>query len=69
MVEADKEYAFEGSDGTASLPGLFEDRSQLLIYHFMSCRRRSDRFRAAGELAAQAAGGRQISRFWVRPRI
>ena len=35
MVEVDKEYVFEGSDGTASLPDLFQDRGQLLIYHFM----------------------------------
>ena len=35
MVEVDEEYVFEGSDGTASLPDLFEDRGQLLIYHFM----------------------------------
>ena len=35
MVAMDKEYVFEGSDGQASLLDLFEDRDQLLIYHFM----------------------------------
>jgi len=35
MVAVDKEYVFEGSDGKASLLDLFEDRGQLLIYHFM----------------------------------
>jgi predicted dithiol-disulfide oxidoreductase (DUF899 family) len=35
MVEIDKKYEFEGNDGLAALPDLFEDRGQLLIYHFM----------------------------------
>jgi predicted dithiol-disulfide oxidoreductase (DUF899 family) len=35
MVEIDKEYAFRGPDGPATLPGLFQGRGQLLIYHFM----------------------------------
>jgi predicted dithiol-disulfide oxidoreductase (DUF899 family) len=35
MTEIGKQYAFDGKDGTASLPGLFEGRDQLLIYHFM----------------------------------
>jgi predicted dithiol-disulfide oxidoreductase (DUF899 family) len=35
MVEIGKEYVFEGRNGKASLLDLFEDRSQLLIYHFM----------------------------------
>src|SRR5437763_8711891 len=35
MVEIDKEYIFQGPDGPASLPGLFEVRGQLVIYHFM----------------------------------
>ena len=35
MVEIDKEYIFHGPGGQASLPGLFEGRGQLLIYHFM----------------------------------
>jgi predicted dithiol-disulfide oxidoreductase (DUF899 family) len=34
-VAVEKEYRFETSDGTKSLPELFDDRSQLLIYHFM----------------------------------
>src|SRR5881397_1328967 len=35
MVRIDKDYAFEGPDGTATLPDLFEGRRQLLLYHFM----------------------------------
>jgi predicted dithiol-disulfide oxidoreductase (DUF899 family) len=35
MTEIAKRYLFEGRDGEASLLGLFEDRGQLLIYHFM----------------------------------
>ena len=35
MVRMDKEYVFEGPDGKAALPDLFEGRSQLLLYHFM----------------------------------
>jgi predicted dithiol-disulfide oxidoreductase (DUF899 family) len=35
MVEVDKAYVFEGSDGQATLLDLFEGRDQLLIYHFM----------------------------------
>ena len=31
----DKEYVFEGPNGQATLPGLFDGRSQLIIYHFM----------------------------------
>lgn len=31
----DKPYVFEGADGRESLAQLFEDRSQLLVYHFM----------------------------------
>src|SRR3712207_7371570 len=35
MVEIDKEYAFEGPNGRASLIDLFEGRRQLIVYHFM----------------------------------
>jgi predicted dithiol-disulfide oxidoreductase (DUF899 family) len=35
MVRIDKDYVFEGRDGKASLPELFEGRRQLLLYHFM----------------------------------
>jgi predicted dithiol-disulfide oxidoreductase (DUF899 family) len=35
MVEIDKDYVFEGPDGKASLLDVFEDRLQLVIYHFM----------------------------------
>jgi predicted dithiol-disulfide oxidoreductase (DUF899 family) len=34
-VKVDKEYAFEGLDGKQSLSDLFEDKSQLIVYHFM----------------------------------
>jgi predicted dithiol-disulfide oxidoreductase (DUF899 family) len=35
MVRIDKDYVFEGPDGKASLPDLFEGRRQLILYHFM----------------------------------
>jgi predicted dithiol-disulfide oxidoreductase (DUF899 family) len=34
-VPVDKEYRFEGPNGEAGLPDLFDGRSQLLVYHFM----------------------------------
>jgi len=34
-VRVDKPYVFEGADGKATLPDLFEGRSQLIVYHFM----------------------------------
>src|SRR5688500_16266273 len=34
-VPIDKEYEFETEEGSASLPDLFQGRSQLLAYHFM----------------------------------
>ena len=34
-VQVGKEYSFETADGTKSLAELFDDHSQLLIYHFM----------------------------------
>ena len=34
-VRIDKEYRFETDTGSASLPDLFQGRSQLLVYHFM----------------------------------
>jgi predicted dithiol-disulfide oxidoreductase (DUF899 family) len=34
-VPVEKDYRFETEDGTKSLAGLFDGRSQLLIYHFM----------------------------------
>jgi predicted dithiol-disulfide oxidoreductase (DUF899 family) len=34
-VLIDKDYVFEGPEGKATLLDFFEDRSQLLIYHFM----------------------------------
>jgi predicted dithiol-disulfide oxidoreductase (DUF899 family) len=35
MVEITKDYVFEGPDGPARLPDLFQGRPQLIIYHFM----------------------------------
>jgi len=34
-VRIEKEYAFEGPDGKASLLDLFDGRRQLILYHFM----------------------------------
>jgi predicted dithiol-disulfide oxidoreductase (DUF899 family) len=33
--KVDKEYVFEGPKGSATLAGLFDGRSQLIVYHFM----------------------------------
>jgi predicted dithiol-disulfide oxidoreductase (DUF899 family) len=35
MVAVDKEYVFDGPSGKVGLLDLFEDRRQLIIYHFM----------------------------------
>jgi predicted dithiol-disulfide oxidoreductase (DUF899 family) len=35
MTEIDKQYVFDGRNGAASLLDLFENRDQLLVYHFM----------------------------------
>jgi predicted dithiol-disulfide oxidoreductase (DUF899 family) len=35
MVRIEKQYLFEGPDGKVSLLDLFEQRRQLIIYHFM----------------------------------
>jgi predicted dithiol-disulfide oxidoreductase (DUF899 family) len=35
MVKIDKNYVFEGPHGQVSMQGLFEDRRQLIVYHFM----------------------------------
>src|SRR5213075_3254860 len=34
-VKIDKEYDFDGPKGKQTLADLFEDRSQLIVYHFM----------------------------------
>jgi predicted dithiol-disulfide oxidoreductase (DUF899 family) len=34
-VRVEKQYAFEGPDGTVSLLDMFEGRRQLIVYHFM----------------------------------
>jgi predicted dithiol-disulfide oxidoreductase (DUF899 family) len=35
MVRIEKDYLFEGAEGTLRLLDLFEDRRQLIVYHFM----------------------------------
>ena len=35
MVEIEKDYTFDGSDGTVTLLDLFEGRRQLIVQHFM----------------------------------
>jgi predicted dithiol-disulfide oxidoreductase (DUF899 family) len=35
MVKLEKEYTFEGANGAVKLVDLFEERTQLIIYHFM----------------------------------
>lgn len=35
MVRVEKDYAFDGPEGKVSLYDLFEDRHQLIVYHFM----------------------------------
>ena len=35
MVESEKDYTFDGPDGTVRLVDLFEGRPQLIVYHFM----------------------------------
>jgi predicted dithiol-disulfide oxidoreductase (DUF899 family) len=35
MVRIDKEYVFDGPNGKATLLDMFENRRQLIIYHFM----------------------------------
>ena len=34
-VKVDKNYSFEGVNGTETLSDLFDGRSQLIVYHFM----------------------------------
>src|SRR5437868_10216236 len=35
MVKVSKDYIFDTPEGKRSLADLFEDRSQLIVYHFM----------------------------------
>jgi predicted dithiol-disulfide oxidoreductase (DUF899 family) len=35
-VKVEEEYRFETEDGRKTLADLFDGRSQLLVYHFMS---------------------------------
>src|SRR5688572_9792115 len=35
MVRIEKEYVFDGSNGKVRLLDIFEERRQLIIYHFM----------------------------------
>ena len=34
-VRVEKDYEFQGSDGSLSLSDLFDGRNQLVVYHFM----------------------------------
>jgi predicted dithiol-disulfide oxidoreductase (DUF899 family) len=34
-VKVEKDYVFEGAEGSVTLAGLFDGRSQLIVYHFM----------------------------------
>jgi len=35
MIKVDKDYTFDGPNGTTKLADMFEGRKQLIIYHFM----------------------------------
>jgi len=35
MVRVDKDYRFQGAEGTVTLSDLFDGRKQLVVYHFM----------------------------------
>src|SRR5438045_3214517 len=35
MVKVEKRYVFDGPNGKETLAGLFNDRTQLIVYHFM----------------------------------
>src|SRR2546427_3248868 len=35
MLQIEKDYVFEGPNGSASLLDLFDGRRQLILYHFM----------------------------------
>src|SRR6266567_1536710 len=35
MVEIEKDYVFDGPNGAAHLIDMFDDRAQLIVYHFM----------------------------------
>ena len=35
MVEIDKDYTFDGPQGTVRLIDMFDGRAQLIVYHFM----------------------------------
>jgi len=73
MVKVEKEYVFEGKNGRATLRDLFEERRQLVIYHFMfdpnwdegcpSCSHCADSFQGAiVHLAARDTAFAAISR-------
>jgi predicted dithiol-disulfide oxidoreductase (DUF899 family) len=62
MVRVEKDYRFEGPDGTVGLVDLFDGRSQLYVHHFMwldgpdtgcpSCTRAADRMFNEAHFAA-----------------
>lgn len=45
-VKVEKDYLFDGPDGTRTLAELFDGHSQLIVYHFMSGRSGPRRRRA-----------------------
>ncbi|HEY4005431.1 MAG TPA: DUF899 domain-containing protein [Pseudonocardia sp.] len=51
MVRVDKQYTFAAVDGAASLLDMFEDRRQLIVYHFMFA---PDWFEGCGSCSAAA---------------
>ncbi|MGP4016024.1 DUF899 domain-containing protein [Saccharopolyspora sp. 5N708] len=67
MVEIDKDYRFEGPQGPVDLPGLFDGRAQLVIYHAMfdpsweaACRSCSAFIDQIGHLAHLRARGTSL---------
>jgi predicted dithiol-disulfide oxidoreductase (DUF899 family) len=52
-----KEYRFETTEGTKTLADLFEGRSQLLVYHFMSSPQIDGEFCPSCSLSADHFGG------------
>jgi len=58
MVEIDKEYVFDGSSGPVSLAELFENRRQLIVYHFMFDPSWTDGCKSCSYIADNFEGGR-----------
>jgi hypothetical protein len=77
MAEVDKDYVFAGPGGQAGLPGLFDGRRQLIVYHFMWLRDTDKSFwshtmiaghqRERGLPVSPAIAGRVLAQAKVRP--